>query len=282
MIKLDLKKTIHTTTGTELLDIQLEIRKHGFITLFGKSGVGKTTLLRMIAGLETPEEGTLQVGDEVWFDSKTKINVKPQKRNAGFVFQDYALFPNMTVEEHLFYAQGKKDIEQAHELLDIFHLTGLYKRKPATLSGGQMQRLAVARALARKPALLVLDEPLSALDEETRITLQDEIILAHRKIGSTAILVSHDKAEVLKLSDMVYIIEHGTIKQSGVADTLLHGHGIESKIKFFAKVVSIDRGALYVLVNDEKIKLDISQGLSDIQVGQVVQLQFIDAKIEIL
>jgi len=266
MIQLELKKAIHTTDGNQILDIAFEVPKNGLITLFGKSGVGKTTLLRMIAGLLTPESGRIQVGNEVWFDSAKKINVKPQKRNIGFVFQDYALFPNMTVKQHLLFAQKEKSSEQADELLEIFHLTGLTERKPQTLSGGQMQRLAVARALARKPEVLLLDEPLSALDEETRRLLQDEIIQAHQKIGSTTILVSHDRAEVIRLSDRIYRIEAGIIVASGTADEFF---GLDSQErKFTAQVVEVTEQGAVILVNGEKIAIknteaDISPKIGD-------------------
>ncbi len=270
MIKLDLKRTIHTTQGNELLDVQLEVQKNELITLFGKSGAGKTTLLRMIAGLATPEKGFLRVGDEVWFDSTKKINLKTQKRNIGFVFQDYALFPNMTVEEHLLFAQAEKDVESAHTLLDIFHLTGLNDRKPSMLSGGQKQRLAVARALARKPAILLLDEPLSALDEETRFLLQDEIIQAHKTLGSTTILVSHDKAEVVRLSDKVYNIAMGKITASGAANEFFENS--TQRGSFTAQVIEVLGEAIVVIINGEKVTVKNPHNGSDVRVGDTIVL----------
>ncbi len=272
MIKLDLKRTIHTTQGNELLDVQLEVKKNELITLFGKSGAGKTTLLRMIAGLAVPEKGFLQVGEEIWFDSEKKINLKTQKRNIGFVFQDYALFPNMTVEEHLLFAQSAKDIESAHGLLDIFHLTGLHNRKPAVLSGGQKQRLAVARALARKPAILLLDEPLSALDEETRLLLQEEIIQAHKTLGSTTILVSHDKAEVVRLSDKVYNIDMGKITSSGTANEFFGGDSTEFHFK--AQVVEVQNDYVVILINGERIPVKNTSQFSSADTGTAVTVTF--------
>ena len=215
LIELSIKKTIHTADGNEILDIGLTIPEYGFVTLFGKSGVGKKTLLRIIAGLIKPDSGYVKVGNEIWFDSTKKINIKPQQRNIGFVFQDYALFPNMTVKEHLLYAQPQIEQGYVSELLDTFHLKGLCQRKPDKLSGGQQQRLAVARALAQKPRILLLDEPLSSLDSETRDILQSELFQAHKNFHATTLLVSHDKAEVVKLSDYVYIIEKGRIQKQG-------------------------------------------------------------------
>jgi len=222
LIDLHIKKSIHTNHVNEILDIKLSIPAHGFITLFGKSGVGKTTLLRIIAGLTTPDSGYIRVGNETWYDSNLNVNVKTQQRNIGFVFQDYALFPNMTVKEHLLYAQPQKEKKHVSDLLDTFHLKGLCNRKPDKLSGGQQQRLAVARALARKPRLLLLDEPLSALDTETRNMLQYEILQAHKNFHATTLLVSHDIQEVVKLSDFVYVIGNGKIQKQGNPDDIFN------------------------------------------------------------
>ncbi len=255
LIELYIKKTIHTTNGNEILDIHLKIPKYGFVTLFGKSGVGKTTLLRIIAGLTKPDSGYIKVGNEIWFDSTKNINIKPQQRNIGFVFQDYALFPNMTVKEHLLYAQPQKEKKYVSELLDIFHLKGLCERKPAKLSGGQQQRLAVARALARKPQILLLDEPLSALDSETRNILQYEIIQAHKNFRATTLLVSHDINEVFKLSDFVYIIENGKIQKQGKPNDIFN----DTKIQLVGQVINIENNVLTITINNTTTKIIIPE-----------------------
>lgn len=255
LIDLHVKKLIHTSNGNEQLELKLTIPRFGFVTLFGKSGVGKTTLLRMIAGLINPDSGYIKVNNEVWFDSKRKINIKPQQRNIGFVFQDYALFPNMTVKEHLLYAQFYKEKEYVSELLDIFHLKGLCERKPAKLSGGQQQRLAVARALARKPQILLLDEPLSALDNETRTSLQDEILQAHKKFSATTLLVSHDINEVVKLSDYVYVIENGKINKQGCPKEIFSN----TEFQILAHVVKIDGAVLTISANDVITTIKVSE-----------------------
>ena len=215
LIDLHLIKTIYTSNGKEVLELKFTVPRFGFVSIYGKSGVGKTTLLRMIAGLTQPDSGFIKVNGESWYDSERKINLKPQKRNIGYVFQDYALFPNMTVKEHLLYAQFNREKEYISELLDSFHLKGLCERKPAKLSGGQQQRLATARALVRKPQILLLDEPLSALDSVTRESLQFEILQAHQKYQATTLLVSHDLNEICKLSDYVYVIENLKINRQG-------------------------------------------------------------------
>jgi molybdate transport system ATP-binding protein len=255
LIELHVNKKIHTNNGNEELDVSLKIPKYGLVTLFGKSGVGKTTLLRIIAGLTHPDSGRIKVGEEIWYDSTLKINIKPQLRNIGFVFQDYALFPNMTVKEHLLYASREKETRYISELLDVFHLKGLCNRKPGKLSGGQQQRLAVARALARKPQILLLDEPLSALDSETRQVLQLEIIHAHRNFQATTLLVSHDVDEVYKLSDFVYVIENGNIREQGKPGDIFYNKTPSSEFQLVGIITGIENTVLTVSVNDTVMKI---------------------------
>ncbi len=255
LIDLHVRKKIHTNNGIEVLDIHLRIPQYDLVTLFGKSGVGKTTLLRIIAGLTQPDSGYIKVGDEIWYDSTQAINVKPQQRNIGFVFQDYALFPNMTVKEQLLYASSQKETWYISELLDVFHLKGLCNRKPEKLSGGQQQRLAVARALARKPQILLLDEPLSALDTETRYMLQHEILQAHKNFQATTLLVSHDIDEVYKLSDFVYVIGNGKIKKQGKPGDVFDSTKIKTDIQLVGVILYIENNILTVSVNNTITKI---------------------------
>lgn len=250
LIDLHLIKNIHTIEGKIKLDITLAIPEYGFITLFGKSGVGKTTILRMISGLTEPDSGYITVGEENWFNTESRINIKTQERNIGFVFQDYALFPNMTVEKHLYYAQKQRDVNHVNELLDIFNLEGLKKRKPDTLSGGQKQRTAVARALARKPRILLLDEPLSALDSETRQILQQEIMTAHNNFSATTILVSHDIDEISKLTDRVYVIDNGKIINSGTPDIVFDNKEKRTGLSVSGKIISVNGNELTINLNE--------------------------------
>jgi molybdate transport system ATP-binding protein len=257
LIELHLKKEMHTMEGNRMLDIELKIPEYGFITLFGKSGVGKTTILRMIAGLSNPGSGFIKTGEDYWYDSSRKVNVRTQQRNIGFVFQDYALFPNMTVEEHLNYAQKKKDITHVNELLEIFKLEGLKRRKPDTLSGGQKQRVAVARALARRPQILLLDEPLSALDIEARQILQKEIMVAHNSFGATTILVSHDIDEISGLSGYVYIIDDCKIVSHGKPEDIFNKPGIAAGYPIEGRIISVSNKELTLIINGKKTVISL-------------------------
>lgn len=216
MIEIDVRKKLIAGTGSTSLHIQMQVERGEVAALFGKSGAGKTTLLRVLAGLTTPDEGVVRVEGEVWYDSTQRINLPPQRRRTGFVFQDHALFPNLSVRENLCYALTKDHPSGfIDELLEITGLGPLQLRRPDTLSGGQRQRVALARALARRPAVLLLDEPLSALDTEMRNHLQDEIRRLHNALGVTTLLVSHDLPEVFKLADRVFLLEGGLITRSG-------------------------------------------------------------------
>ena len=209
MIYIDVERKIVNPDGEKLLKIKADIPENQLTCITGHSGAGKTTLLRMIAGLTRPDKGIIQIGETTVFDSFHKINLSPQKRNIGFMFQDYALFPNMTAEENIAFAQSKKkDRHYINNLIETFGLGTLRKQKPGKLSGGEKQRTALARALARKADLLLLDEPLSAVDREMRTALQDEILKIQRLFNSTILLVSHDEDEINKMASMVFDLDN--------------------------------------------------------------------------
>ncbi len=244
MIKIRAQKQIKTSQGLERLDVDFEIKPQEFVTLFGESGAGKTTLLRMIAGLTSPEEGYIEVNGNVWFDSRREFSLPIQKRKVGFVFQEYSLFPNMTVCQNLRYALYDRGHEQAiDEWLKLMDLKGLENQKPDQLSGGQKQRVALARALVRSPQVLLLDEPLSALDLNLRLKLQDEIVKIHQKIKIPMILVSHDVSEVFKLSGRIFVIDKGKIIKSGIPAELF-AHKISGKFKFTAEILEIKKDGI--------------------------------------
>lgn len=241
MIRIEVEKMMFTSNGKVNLEVETEIETGELAALFGTSGAGKTTLLRMLAGLISPDRGKIVFGKTAWFDSAAKINVSPQERNISLMFQDYALFPNMTVEKNIQFGQPEKDLKKVDELLEIFGLAEFRKIKPGNLSGGQKQRVALARALARKPQLLLLDEPLSALDNRMRIALQDEIAVAHKISGATTVMVSHDLAEVFKLSTHVICIENGKISKSGSPEAVFSDSAISGKVQITGQIAKIEK-----------------------------------------
>ncbi|AMR28555.1 hypothetical protein A0257_16615 [Hymenobacter psoromatis] len=217
MLDFHLTKALHTAAGPRTLDVALALPPGELLAVTGSSGAGKTTLLRLLAGLDRPDAGFVRFGKQTWFDAAARQWLPPQRRPLGFVFQDYALFPNMTVRENLaFAAEGQADKKKIiSELLELLELTELADRRPAVLSGGQQQRVALARALARRPRLLLLDEPLSALDLPTRQRLRHALAEVHRRFELTTILVSHDPAEIAQLAHRVLTLDLGQVRGVG-------------------------------------------------------------------
>lgn len=278
MIEIDIIKPLYTADGIIDLKVNKQINKGDFLTLFGKSGSGKTTLLRILAGLETPKSGKIVVDKEIWFDSSKKINLSPQKRNVGFVFQDYALFPNMSVRKNLEFAlKNKNEIKKVDEILKIMEIENLSNMKPELLSGGQKQRVALARTLMTNPKMLLLDEPLSALDTTMRLKLQDELSLIHQKFNITSILVSHDISEVFKLSNRIFKINLGEIQQDGTPNEVFSNQNISGKFKIIGEVLSIKKSdILYiveVLTNNEIVKVTaVEDEIKELKIGDKLLL----------
>lgn len=278
MIEIDIIKPLYTADGIINLKVNKKINKGDFLTLFGKSGSGKTTLLRILAGLETPKSGKIVVDKEIWFDSSKKINLAPQKRDVGFVFQDYALFPNMSVKKNLEFAlKNKNEIKKVDEILEIMEIKNLSNMKPELLSGGQKQRVALARTLMTNPKILFLDEPLSALDTTMRLKLQDELSLIHQQFNITSILVSHDISEVFKLSNRVFKINLGEIEEDGTPNELFSNQKISSKFKIVGEILSIKKSdILYIieiLSNNEVVKATaVEDEIKDLKIGDKILL----------
>lgn len=276
MIELNFHKKLTAATGEMLLDINTSIKKGSLVTLYGKSGVGKTTILRILGGLLKPEKGTILVNKTTWFNSDEKINLKPQKRNVGFVFQDYALFPNMTVKENLEFALEKNQSTKiVKELIELIELGELQNRKPTTLSGGQKQRVALARALVKKPSILMLDEPLSALDYEIRFKLQQYILQVHQEFNLTTILISHDISEILRMSDHIIEIEDGKIIREGKPTEVFNIKEFNAKFQFTGTIIHIEKqDFLYILtvhIGKDLVKIvaDESEG-SQLTIGDKI------------
>lgn len=207
MLKVTIKKILPDFD----LEMDFEV-KNNITVLFGPSGCGKTTTLRCIAGLERPDSGKITLDDQSFFSSVEKIFIPPRERGVGYMFQDYALFPHMSVESNILYGVKKKDNtsqELYHELIHLLKIEPLIHRGIKQLSGGEKQRVALARALMANPKILLLDEPLSALDSETRLELQNELKNMQSIWGIPFVMVTHDREEAEKLSEQIIFMNNG-------------------------------------------------------------------------
>jgi len=198
-------------------DVDLTLDVAGTLALVGPSGAGKSSILRAIAGLAKPSEGRIALGDDVWFDATTRTFRRPEERRVGLVFQEYALFPHLTVRQNIAYG-GRARVD---ELLERLGLGALQQSKPGELSGGERQRVALARALARDPAVLLLDEPLAALDPHTRDTVRVDLRATLRELGLPAIVVTHDFVDAAALADRVGVLVDGRLVQCGSPEELI-------------------------------------------------------------
>lgn len=279
MIKIDINHPMNTAKGRLDLNFKKDIESGKITALFGESGAGKTTLLKIIAGLIRPEFGCIEVDNELWFDSSKNFSLALQKRKIGFVFQDYALFPNMNVKENIAYAASSK--AKISELLALMGLENLAKIYPKHLSGGQAQRVALARALAREPKILLLDEPLSALDFKMRANLQDELakILEYFKIST--LLVSHDLTEIYKLSHRILELKNGKIIKDFPKNEFFTHSSISAKLRLSATLLEIKKSDILVvltlLLNQDIIKITLSEeeflkAYQDIKIGDTLIL----------
>jgi molybdenum ABC transporter ATP-binding protein len=202
-----LQASVTVPLRTFRLDISLEVERT--VALVGPSGAGKTSMLRAVTGLVRPAAGRIALDDEVWFDSERRLFRRPDERRVGLVFQEYALFPHMTVRENVAYA-GRRRVD---EYLERFRISHLANAHPTELSGGERQRVALARALAREPGVLLLDEPLSALDANTKVTVRGELQELLRELGLPTLLVTHDYEDAASLADEVGVIVDGKLRQ---------------------------------------------------------------------
>ena len=269
-ISLELKEIKKSfTEGEAVLDnISLEISKGEFITLLGSSGCGKTTTLRIIASLEQPDAGS------VWLDGREVTGLEPNQRDVNTVFQNYALFPHMNVAENIGYGLKLKKVPKSEirkkvsQMLELVQLEGYEKRKPSELSGGQKQRVAIARALVNNPKVLLLDEPLGALDLQLRRAMQIELNHLQKKLGITFIYITHDQEEAINMSDRIAVMRDGRIEQIGTPDEI-YNHPKTSYVATFVGNANILHGvaesiqgqnAIVKIGNDKVIvKLETSQ-----------------------
>jgi molybdate transport system ATP-binding protein len=278
MINLKFNKILKANGGTMHLDIDCKIKKGDFVTIYGPSGAGKTTLLRIIAGLIQPESGIIEVEGKSWFDANKSINLKPQLRSTGLVFQDYALFPNMTVRENINYALTDHTGDDTFvNVTDLMDLNDLLDRKPNTLSGGQQQRVALARSIVSMPEILMLDEPMSALDIEMRLKIQDYLLSAHKNFNLTIILVSHDVGEIFKLSNKVFMLKKGKIVNQGLPADIFVSKSNSGKFQFVGEVLDIAHEdviyILTILIANNLVKVVADESIAnDLNIGDKVMV----------
>ena len=272
MIEFKIHKKLHGSSGIMNLDIDLKIKEGEFLALSGKSGAGKTTLLRVLAGLEDVS-GDIKVHDKIWLDDKKSLAV--QKREIGFVFQDYALFENMSVEKNLLFVRDDKEL--ANKLLSLTELSELKSRLPNTLSGGQKQRVSLCRAFMSRPKLLLMDEPLSALDLDMRTKLQQEILSLHKEFKTTTIMVSHDPSEIYRLASRVVVLENGKIINDGVPKDVLLNTSENQKLFFECELLEIKKVDVNyiatIAIGHQLSEIIISEDeAKNLQIGQTVQV----------
>ena len=243
-----LQVTIKKKLGNFLLDVDF-CMDGGVFAILGASGCGKSMTLKCIAGIERPDEGRIVLNDRVLFDSKKKINLPPQKRKVGYMFQDYALFPNLNVYQNIVYGlrnkPGLSTAEEVDALIDLLELRAHLDKKIEQLSGGQKQRVALARTMVMKPKILLLDEPLSALDGVIKESIKDKIKTISRQFHLTTIIVTHDPEEALTLSDRV--IEHGKISQYDTPAQIVHSPQNDFVRKFILNQLVIKRDNILTL-----------------------------------
>ncbi|HMT13434.1 MAG TPA: ABC transporter ATP-binding protein [Aestuariivirga sp.] len=253
-------------------NFNLDIDKGEFVSFLGPSGCGKTTMLRMVAGFEEPTAGTIMIGD------RDVTNLKPNQRNIGMVFQAYALFPNLTVKQNIGFGLKVAGVPKAEidarvqEMLDIIKLSQFGDRYPFQLSGGQQQRIALARAIAVKPQVLLLDEPLSALDAKIRVSLRDEIRSIQRKLGITTIFVTHDQEEALSMSDRIVVMHDGKAEQIGTPFEIYNHPATRFAANFVGTLNVLDAKVLdprkgIVAIGEDKVdvgaEIDLSHHAKD-------------------
>ncbi|GAB3935608.1 sulfate/molybdate ABC transporter ATP-binding protein [Larkinella terrae] len=267
-IHLQARMNLAFASGSDLLDVDFTLKTGSLTGLYGPSGSGKTTLLRILAGLTTPESGRIRVDDRFWLDTERRIDLPAQQRNVGMVFQDAALFPNMTVRQNVEFAAENRRAFLVDELLELMGLQNLADRKPATLSGGQRQRVALIRALARRPKVLLLDEPFSALDRETRDQLLMELVRLHQRFETTTVLVSHQLEEIHRVADHWIELKMGKIHFAGD-----HPDRSSFKSQRVAGIVTElkeETGQVQISLTDQTVLLEMSSQTSGWKIGERV------------
>jgi molybdate transport system ATP-binding protein len=269
MIHLQARMNLLFASGPAPFDVDISLKTGSLTGLYGPSGSGKTTFLRILAGLTMPEQGIIQVGERFWLDTKQRINLPVQQRKVGMVFQDAALFPNMTVRQNVEFAAENRRDSIVEELLELVGLVNLADRKPATLSGGQRQRVALVRALARRPEVLLLDEPFSALDRETRDQLLAELVRLHRQFGTTTVLVSHHQEEIQRVADQLIELKLG---KASLMESTSENRKKNQRVAGVVTGIQSETSQVQVRLSETTVLVDVPSEASKWQIGETVTL----------
>lgn len=273
-----------------LKDLSLDVEDKSFTTLLGPSGCGKTTLLRMVAGLETPDSGEIWFDDRCVFSSERGINIPPEKRNIGFVFQDFALWPHMTVFDNVaFGLRAKKNTSELNrrvmDALEVVQLSDFAQRFPAQLSGGQQQRVSFARAIALNPECILFDEPLSALDAVLRDDMRTEIRKITKDMGVTSLFVTHDQSEAMSMSDSIVVMNGGKIEQKDKPENVYRNPMSVFVAKFVGKSNWIDDNHMFRPEDatvENKTETAESEENKKIYLSSVISSQFMGMDYEVV
>lgn len=275
MIKVDIYKKFQQYNQLFELDAKFHVQNGAITCLHGNSGSGKTTILRAISGLCIPDKGEVEINDKMFFHAAKKINITPQSRNVGMVFQDFALYPFMTVEKNLqFVYKNKTDNHKREkEIVELLEIDSLLERYPNTLSGGQKQRVAIARAILQNPEILLLDEPLTAIHDSLRFQLLELIKKINHEFNLTTIFISHNINEIAFLADEVIHLENGKIVNQYSPIKLNLGSTLSNEILFtgIVNLVNTNDNLIEIAVGNKKINVQSASCNRKINVGEIIQ-----------
>ena len=277
MLEIDISKSFISAEEEFKLEAGLKINRNNIVSIFGPSGSGKTTLLRVIAGLIKPDSGGIISGGIEWNNTDNKIHLPPQKRNIGMVYQSTSLFPHWTVKKNLEYADPKKGTSIVDDVIDQFELNHILEKNVQPLSGGQKQRVELARALVRKPNYLLLDEPFSGLDFDSKRKLSQALIARKEVDGLTIVFVTHDIGEVIRLSDYVYIIDQGKITKEGFALDLFASERGMTNYTLTGEIIKITKddilNIVFILIGNSVVKIVARDPeIEGIKIGDMVSI----------
>ena len=286
MLELKINKELQLPESQSNLDVEMEFHPGKVTGIIGDSGAGKTTILRLLAGLSDPDTGTIINDGITWFDSANKTNLKPQKRQLGFVFQDHQLFPNMSVFENLKFANSNREnlVVTMDNYLAKFGLSEFKNNRPNSLSVGQKKRVAIIGAMMANPKLLLLDEPLAALDEKLGRIIQDEILNYTQKNRCITVLVTHELSEIFYMTDYLYSIQRGKIISQGSPSKVFNSDASKASVSLVGVVIengeNDKKGWLKIIVNNQL--LEVVNTTEKFEIGDKIFVKLGTDKIEVL